>query len=62
MFQVFSSVFNSLHQQYTSSLLNESFSPYSILPSVNPPEKKQMADKQGIIGAQLGGQKGQAPK
>ncbi|MCP3665565.1 MAG: hypothetical protein GY696_24220 [Gammaproteobacteria bacterium] len=57
------SVFNSLRQQYTSSLnlLNESFSHYSVLPSVNPPEWEQMADKQGMIGAQLGGQRGQAP-
>ena len=53
------SVFNSLHQQYTNSLnlLNESFSPDPIFPSINPPEWERMADKQGIIGAQLGGQK-----
>ncbi|MCP3664079.1 MAG: hypothetical protein GY696_16570 [Gammaproteobacteria bacterium] len=33
------SVFNSLRQQYTNSLnfLNESLSPYTILPSINSP-------------------------
>ena len=47
------SVFNSLRQQYTSSLnlLNEPFSPCTILPSVNPPEWECMAEKQGMIGA-----------
>ncbi|MCP3667559.1 MAG: hypothetical protein GY696_34545 [Gammaproteobacteria bacterium] len=57
------SVFNSLRQQYTNSLnlSNESLSPYTILPSVNSPEYERMANKQGVIGAQLGGQKGQAP-
>ena len=58
------SVFNSLRQQYSSSInfVNESLSNYTILPSLNSPDYERRASRDGMIGAQLvGGQKDQIP-
>ncbi len=58
------SVFNSLRQQYAVNLnlLDVPFSPCKVLPSTGPPERERMASKQGMIGVNLGDQKGQVPQ